>query len=122
MNMEKVKELKARAERASRIASDIEKVTEAKKFDDIDWLLRDEALRLAKAGLLSRLERELNELLGENKPAVVPTPIIPFEPARKSDPWIMPTPPFEITSGGQKIYCADHPSDLQVRMQDGANQ
>lgn len=101
MNMEKVKELKARADRASRIASDIEKVTEAKKFDDIDWLLRDEALRLAKAGLLARLERELNELLGENKPVAAD----PIE-------W-----PPQIPQG---IWRNDGPSDLQVKMQDGA--
>lgn len=70
MNAEKVKALKDRAAKATTIAGQIENVTKAGKFDDLDWLLRDEALRLAKAGLLVRLEAELLELLGESKSVI----------------------------------------------------
>lgn len=65
MDAEKVKALKDRAERAQRIASNIEQIAKATKLEDIDWLFRDEALRLAKAGILARLESELLDLLGE---------------------------------------------------------
>ena len=112
---EKLKELQNRAQKATKLATEISNLQDAtsnqlKWNGFLDKELAIEAFDLGKAELLKRKEAELAELLGEDKPAVfIPTPFVVPVQERRTPDWPHPQtitsdPPAEPFA---TIWCSD---------------
>lgn len=70
MDADRLNKLKLRAERATSLAEQLEKLGEAKHEADshkLDWAMRCDIYRLGREALIKQKEAELEELLSEPK-------------------------------------------------------
>ncbi len=65
VNEEKLQELINRATKAKAISEDLQQLKAATKFSEIDWKYSNDVFNVGKQAIITKLESQLIELIGE---------------------------------------------------------
>jgi hypothetical protein len=108
MNEELLTKLQQRAERATKIATQIRALDDAKTWQKLPWDLETEVFVVGKVELRKRFEAELCELLGEPEVPAARLPILVPCPAQLPNELVVPHAKYECK------VCGNTPDDSGI--------